>query len=51
MDIEWCIYIIGTYIWQWQPDVVVDDTCSYPGMKTVRIFSDRIRDRIRLEGF
>jgi hypothetical protein len=23
MDIEWCIYIIGTYIWQWQPDVVV----------------------------
>jgi hypothetical protein len=24
---------------------------SYVGMKTVRIFSDRIRDRIRLEGF
>jgi hypothetical protein len=22
-----------------------------PGMKTARIFSDRIRDRIRLEGF
>jgi hypothetical protein len=22
-----------------------------PGMKVVRIFSDRIRDRIRLEGF
>jgi hypothetical protein len=24
---------------------------SHPGMKTVRIFFDRIRDRIRLEGF
>jgi hypothetical protein len=24
---------------------------SSVGMKTVRIFSDRIRDRIRLEGF
>jgi hypothetical protein len=26
-------------------------TASSLGMKTVRIFSDRIRDRIRLEGF
>jgi hypothetical protein len=25
--------------------------CAGVGMKTVRIFSDRIRDRIRLEGF
>jgi hypothetical protein len=31
--------------------VTMEYAVLWAGMKTVRIFSDRIRDRIRLEGF
>jgi hypothetical protein len=45
------IHIVCVYIVQLTAASGSLCTSAHVGMKTVRIFSDRIRDRIRLEGF
>jgi len=49
-EVYW-MHLIGTVICSnWNDYIISNGICSGLGMKTVRIFSDRIRYRIRLEG-